>query len=115
MKGGMPGGRRGAGFMGVEGNCSGLCFEVIGNCGAAAASLLVVLELLGCCGAAAAPLVHESEPLECVLEVLEVGVMLSSRGDARGAAACGGIAAADAAVLTAAVLFAPAAAGCGSC
>ena len=61
MKAGMPGGRKGmpggrrsepsgrmtTGVMGVEGNCSaGLRFEVVCNCGAAAASLLVVLELL---------------------------------------------------------------------
>ena len=89
MKAGMPGGRRTTGVMGVKGNCSGLCFEVIGNCGAAAAPLLVVLELLE--------------------------VVLSSRGDAPGTAAGGGIAVADAAVLAAAVLFSPAAAGCGSC
>ena len=64
-------------------------FGIIGNCGAAAEPLLVVPKLLE--------------------------VVLSSRGDAPGTAAGGGIAAADAAVLAAAVLFSPAAAGCGSC
>ena len=83
----MPGGRRITG-LGVKGN-STCFFGVIGNCGAAAEPLLVVPKLLE--------------------------VVLSSRGDAPGAAEGGGIAAADAAVLAAAVLFSPAAAGCGSC